>query len=64
MVSQAHPNPAKRLPVDAAVPRRWRGTKRLPARKSIDELKKDLVEVERMIRLLEWASARPGVSRG
>lgn len=35
----------------------------ISVRAALDELKSDLAQVDRMIRVLEWASARPKTAR-
>jgi hypothetical protein len=42
-----------------AVARLRMGSREVSVRTALAELKSELAQVERMIRLLEWASARP-----
>jgi len=44
-------------------PRLPMGPGELSVRATLDELKSDLAQVDRMIRLLEWASVRPKAAR-
>ena len=39
------------------------GSRELSVRTALAELKSELAQVERMIRVLEWASARPKAAR-
>lgn len=39
------------------------GSREVSVRTALDELKSELAQVERMIRVLEWASARPKTAR-
>lgn len=46
-----------------AVARLRMGTNEISVRTALAELKSELAQVERMIRLLEWASVRPKVAQ-
>lgn len=46
-------------PARSAVARLRMGSNELSVRSALAELKSELAQVERMIRLLEWASVRP-----
>ena len=52
-------SPCHKAPHELPSPRRRQSPDELSHEASLDELHRDLAEVERMIRLLEWASTRP-----
>jgi hypothetical protein len=64
MTSQALTTAPRRHSDGDAGASKWTARRVFSAKKSLDELRKDLAEVERMIRVLEWVALRPSASRG